>query len=138
MPRILAVDYGKKRTGIAVTDELQIIASPLETIETHKLFDFFRVYFSENNVQEIVVGLPMRMHGEVGELEEDIKIFIKRFKKNFPDIPVFRYNETFTSKMASQAIFDAGIKKKKRQDKSLIDKVSAAIILKSYMDSKGI
>lgn len=138
MSRILAVDYGKKRTGIAVTDELQIIASPLETVPTHQLFDFFQKYFSENNVQEIVVGLPMRMHGEVGELEVDIKRFIKKFKESFPEIPVFRYNETFTSKMASQAIFNAGIKKKKRQDKSLIDKVSAAIILKSYMDSKGI
>lgn len=136
MPRIIAIDFGMKRTGIAVTDELQIIATALETVETKKLMDFLSKYISENNVQEIVVGLPMRMHGEVGQLETEIQKFISKFKKNHPNLPVFRQDESFTSKMASQAIFESGVKKKKRQDKSLIDKVSATIILQSYMESK--
>lgn len=136
MPRIIAIDFGMKRTGIAVTDELQIIATALETVETKKLMDFLSKYISENNVQEIVVGLPMRTHGEVGQLETEIQKFISKFKKNHPNLPVFRQDESFTSKMASQAIFESGVKKKKRQDKSLIDKVSATIILQSYMESK--
>lgn len=137
MPRILAIDYGMKRTGIAVTDELQIIATALDTVETSKLFEFLGKYLSENNVQEIVVGLPMRMHGEVGQLETEIQKFISKFIEKHPTIPVFRQDESFTSKMASQAIFQSGAKKKKRQDKSLIDKVSATIILQSYMETKG-
>lgn len=137
MPRIIAIDYGMKRTGIAVTDELQIIATALDTIETSKLFPFLEKYFSENNIQEIVVGLPMRMHGEVGQLEEEIQKFIGKLKEKFPNIPILRQDESFTSKMASQAIFESGLKKKKRQDKALIDKVSATIILQSYMSSKG-
>jgi len=136
MPRILAIDYGMKRTGIAITDELQIIATALNTVETPELFEFLDKYISENNIQEIVVGLPMRMHGEVGQLETEIQKFISKFKEKHTAIPVFRQDERFTSKMASQAIFDLGTKKKKRQDKSLIDKVSATIILQSYMESK--
>ena len=136
MPRIIAIDYGMKRTGIAVTDELQIIATALDTIETSKLISFLEKYFSENSIQEIVIGLPMRMHGEVGQLETEIQKFIETLKTKFPTLPIFRQDESFTSKMASQAIFDSGIKKKKRQDKSLIDKVSATIILQSYMESK--
>lgn len=137
MPRIIAIDYGMKRTGIAVTDELQIIATSLDTVETPKLFAFLDKYLTENKVQEIVVGLPMRMHGEVGQLEMEIQKFISKFKEKHPATPVFRQDESFTSKMASQAIFHAGVKKKKRQDKALIDKVSATIILQSYMESKG-
>ncbi len=137
MPRILAIDYGMKRTGIAVTDELQIIATALDTVETSKLFEFLGKYFSENKIQEIVVGLPVRMHGEVGQLETEIQKFIGQFKEKFPNIPVFRQDESFTSKMASQAIFQSGAKKKKRQDKSLIDKVSATIILQSYMETRN-
>lgn len=138
MSRIIAIDYGMKRTGIAVTDELQIIATGLDTVETKKLHEFLNQYISENKVQEIVVGLPMRMHGEVGELEVEIQKFLSKFKQNHPDLPIFRVNEIFTSKMASQVIFQSGAKKKKRQDKALIDKVSATIILQSYMESKGI
>lgn len=137
MPRIIAIDYGMKRTGIAVTDELQIIATALDTIETPKLIDFLQKYLSENNVSEMVVGLPMRMHGEVGQLETEIQKFIQKVKAKFPALPVQRQDESFTSKMASQAIFMSGAKKKKRQDKSLIDKVSATIILQSYMESKN-
>lgn len=138
MSRILAVDYGKARTGLAVTDELRIIANPLTTVETLRLFEFLDNYLKENKVGELVVGLPMRMHGEVGELEEDIQKFIKKFQKKHPLIPVFREDEMFTSKMASQAIFAAGAKKKKRRDKKLVDKVAAVLILQSYMESKGI
>ncbi|HUH34450.1 MAG TPA: Holliday junction resolvase RuvX [Moheibacter sp.] len=137
MPRIIAIDYGTKRCGVAVTDELQIIATALETVDNAKLLDFLDQYIAQNNVQEIVVGLPIRMHGEVGQLEVDIQKFIQQFQKNHPQIPVFRENEMFTSKLASQAIFHSGLKKKKRQDKSLIDKVSATIILQSYMASKN-
>ncbi len=137
MPRILAIDYGMKRTGIAVTDELQIIATALDTVETSKLFEFLEKYISENKIQEIVVGLPVRMHGEIGELETEIQKFISKFEEKHAEIPVFRQNETFTSKMASQAILQSGTKKKKRQDKSLIDKVSATIILQSYMETRN-
>ena len=137
MPRIIAIDYGTKRCGVAVTDELQIIATALETVDNAKLLDFLDQYIAQNNVQEIVVGLPIRMHGEVGQLEVDIQKFIQQFQKKHPQIPVFRENEMFTSKLASQAIFHSGLKKKKRQDKSLIDKVSATIILQSYMASKN-
>ncbi|MFA7449122.1 MAG: Holliday junction resolvase RuvX [Weeksellaceae bacterium] len=137
MPRIIAIDYGTKRTGIAVTDELQIIATALDTVETSKLFPFLDRYISENSIQELVVGLPMRMHGEVGQLEVEIQKFLTKFKAKHPLIPIFRQDESFTSKMASQAIFDSGIKKMKRRDKSLIDKVSATIILQSHMESKS-
>jgi len=135
MPRIIAIDYGIKRTGIAVTDELQIIATALDTIETQNLFVFLDKYISENNIQEIVVGLPMRMHGEVGQLETEIQKFITKLKEKHSGIPVLRQDESFTSKMASRAILESGAKKKKRQDKALIDKVSATIILQSYMEA---
>lgn len=136
MPRILAVDYGMKRTGLAVTDELQIIASPLDTVETTKLFDFLEKYFSANTVQEIVVGQPVKMHGEEGSVEPEIQKFIQKFNAKFPAIPVFRQDERFTSLMASRAILDSGVKKKKRQEKGLIDKVSAALILQGYMERR--
>lgn len=125
-----------KRTGLAVTDELQLIANPLDTVPTEKLNDFLQKYLTENKVQEIVVGLPMRMHGVVGQLEVQIQKFIDGFQKDHPEIPVFRQDESFTSIMASKAIFESGAKKKKRRDKSLIDKVSATLILQSYMESK--
>lgn len=136
MPRIIAIDYGMKRTGIAVTDDLQIIATALDTVDTKVLFPFLEKYFAENTIQEIVVGLPMRMHGEVGQLEVEIQKFISTLQEKFPSIPIFRQDESFTSKMASQAIFHSGAKKKKRQEKGLIDRVSATIILQSYMESK--
>lgn len=136
MPRIIAIDYGMKRTGIAVTDDLQIIATALDTVDTKVLFPFLEKYFSENTIQEIVVGLPMRMHGEVGQLEVEIQKFISKLQEKFPTIPIYRQDESFTSKMASQAIFHSGAKKKKRQEKGLIDRVSATIILQSYMESK--
>lgn len=136
MSRILAIDYGLKRCGLAVTDELQLIANPLDAVETAKLFDFLDKYTSENKVQEIVIGLPTRMHGEEGLIEPEIQKFISKFKEKYPSIPVMRQDERFTSLMASRAIFESGAKKKKRQEKGLIDKVSATLILQSYMESK--
>ena len=100
MPRIIAIDYGMKRTGIAVTDELQIIATALDTVETSKLLDFLNSYISQNDIQEFVVGLPMRMHGEVGQLEVEIQKFIQKLTNKHPSIPIFRQDESFTSKMA--------------------------------------
>lgn len=135
MSRIIAIDYGTKRCGIAVTDELQIIANPLDTVATTEIHDFLNKYISENKVQGIVVGQPMRMHGELGQLETEILKFIEKFKENNPAIQVFRQNETFTSMIASKTILASGAKKKKRQDKALIDKLSATLILQSYMES---
>ncbi|TGN27756.1 Holliday junction resolvase RuvX [Empedobacter tilapiae] len=136
MSRILALDYGGKRTGVAVTDELQIIASPLDTIDTSKLMDFLKQYIEKENVSDLVVGLSVRFSGELNEIENKIQPFLKKFSEQFPLIKVHRENEMFTSKMASQAMFVGGIKKKKRQEKGMVDKVSAVIILQSFLSHK--
>lgn len=136
MARILSLDYGGKRTGIAVTDELQIIASPLDTIETSKLLDFLKQYIAKENVSDIVIGLSVRFSGELNDIENQILPFIEKFSKEFPTIKVHRENEMFTSKMASRAIFEGGMKKKKRQEKGIVDKVSAVIILQSFLSHK--
>ncbi|WP_313386529.1 Holliday junction resolvase RuvX [Chishuiella sp.] len=136
MARILSLDYGGKRTGIAVTDELQIIASPLDTIETSKLLDFLKQYIAQENVSDIVIGLSIRFSGELNDIENQILPFIEKFSKEFPTIKVHRENEMFTSKMASRAMFEGGMKKKKRQEKGIVDKVSAVIILQSFLSHK--
>lgn len=136
MARILSLDYGGKRTGIAVTDELQIIASPLDTIETSKLLDFLKQYIAQENVSDIVIGLSIRFSGELNDIENKILPFIEKFSKEFPTIKVHRENEMFTSKMASRAMFEGGMKKKKRQEKGIVDKVSAVIILQSFLSHK--
>ncbi|WP_313375815.1 Holliday junction resolvase RuvX [Chishuiella sp.] len=136
MARILALDYGGKRTGIAVTDELQIIASPLDTIETSKLLEFLKQYIAKENVSDIVIGLSVRFSGELNEIENKILPFIEKFSTEFPAIKVHRENEMFTSKMASRAMFEGGMKKKKRQEKGMVDKVSAVIILQSFLSHK--
>jgi len=136
MARILSLDYGGKRTGIAVTDELQIIASPLDTIETSKLLDFLKQYIAKENVSDIVIGLSVRFSGELNDIENQILPFIEKFSKEFPTIKVHRENEMFTSKMASRAMFEGGMKKKKRQEKGIVDKVSAVIILQSFLSHK--
>ncbi|WP_413533469.1 Holliday junction resolvase RuvX [Empedobacter brevis] len=136
MSRILALDYGGKRTGIAVTDELQIIASPLDTIETSKLMDFLKQYIEKENVSDLVVGLSVRFSGELNEIENQIQPFLKKFSEQFPLIKIHRENEMFTSKMASRAMFEGGMKKKKRQEKGMVDKVSAVIILQSFLSHK--
>ena len=136
MGQILAIDYGKARCGIAVTDDLQIIASGLETVETKNIFIFLNKYFSENSVETIVVGLPVDLRGNISEIEKDIQKFIIEFKKKFPTIEVERFDERFTSKMASYFISQSGKSKKKRQEKGMIDKVSATIILQNFLEQK--
>ena len=135
MPRIIAIDYGIKRTGIAVTDPMQIIASALDTVPTHRLENFLDDYLQKEEVEKIIVGLPLKGDNETYEIENHIQGFIKRFTKKHPQIAVERFDERFTSKMAFDTILQSGIKKKKRQDKSLIDKVSAAILLQEYLQN---
>ncbi|MDO5615895.1 MAG: Holliday junction resolvase RuvX [Cruoricaptor ignavus] len=136
MGQIMAIDYGKKRTGIAVTDDLQIIASGLATVETEKLMDFLKNYFSENKVDAVVVGLPTDLKGNISEVETDILKFIEQFRQVFPEVEVHRLDERFTSKMASFFISQSGKNKKARQEKGLIDKVSATIILQNFLEQK--
>ena len=136
MGQILAIDYGKVRTGIAVTDDMQIIASGLTTVETPKLIDFLKKYFSENSVDEVVIGLPTDLKGNMSDIETEIQKFILVFEKEFPDKKINRLDERFTSKMASFFISQSGKNKKQRQEKGLIDKVSATIILQNFLDQK--
>ena len=137
MGRLLALDYGKVRTGIAVTDEMQLIASGLTTVNTPKLLDFLKKYLNTEKVDCIIVGAPKQMSGEVSESESLIQIFLEKLEKHFPKVLVERQDERFTSKMAFQTMLSSGIGKKKRQDKSLIDQVSATIILQSYLEKKS-
>ena len=132
--RILAMDYGNKRVGLAVTDENRIIATGLDTVPTHTLIPFLKKYLLNEKVDIIVIGKPMRMHFEVPEIEKQIGAFIKHLHKEIPDMPIERYDERFTSKMAFQTMIDAGLKKEARKDKALVDKISATIILQSYME----
>ena len=137
MGRVIAIDYGRKRVGLAVTDELQIIATALTTVHSKDIFSWLKDYCKKEQVDCFVVGEPRQMNNEASEASEFIEPFVKKLKKEFPLIPVERYDERFTSKMASQAILDAGLKKKKRQDKALVDKVSAVLILQSWLMSKS-
>ncbi len=134
MSKILAIDYGKVRTGLAETDPMQIIASALDTVPTKELDKFLEKYLADNDVGDVVVGLPMRAHGVPGEIEEDIQKFITKFIKKYPQIKIHREDESYTSIRASEAIFAAGTKKKKRREKGLIDRVSATLILQQFMD----
>lgn len=136
MPRILAIDYGVKRTGIAVTDSLKIIATSLQTVETRSLLSFLKEYFSKEEVECVVIGSPLNLNGTEQDLEKRIRSFIVDLKNNFPALKIERFDERFTSKMAGQTIRDAGIGKMKRRNKSLVDKVSATIILQNYLEQK--
>lgn len=136
MGRILAIDYGKKRTGIAVTDTLQIIANGLTTIPTHELEKFLVDYTQKEDVELFVVGLPTQTNGQPSENQARVKQFVEKLKNKIPNIPTIFYDERFTSVLAHQAIIESGIKKKKRQDKGLVDEISATIILQSYMEQK--
>ena len=136
MGQILAIDYGKVRTGIAVTDDMQIIASGLTTVETPKLIDFLKKYFSENSVDEVVIGLPTDLKGNMSDIETEIQKFILLFEKEFPYKKINRLDERFTSKMASFFISQSGKNKKQKQEKGLIDKVSATILLQNFLDQK--
>lgn len=136
MPRILAIDYGQKRTGIAVTDELQIIGSGLTTIPSETVLVFLKDYFAKENVAKVLVGEPKQMNGEASESAPIIEAFVLKFKTAFPTMEVVRVDERFTSKMAFQTMIDSGLKKKQRQNKALIDEISATIMLQDYLSRK--
>jgi len=134
LARILALDYGIVRTGIAVTDELQLIASGLTTVETKELIPFLDDYLKKESVERIVVGLPKQMDNTASESEESIQEFLKKLEAKFPSMPLERQDERFTSKMAFQSMLDSGMKKKKRRDKALVDEISATLILQAYLN----
>lgn len=136
MGRILAIDYGSKRCGIAVTDEMQIIASGLTTVDTKNLINFLKTYCKEQSVDLFLIGLPKQMNNEPSKSEPLILKFIKVLKKEIPHILIKRVDERFTSKMAFQTMIDSGLKKKQRQNKALIDEISATLILQSYLHNK--
>jgi putative holliday junction resolvase len=137
MGRILAIDYGQKRVGLAVTDELQIIATPLATVPARETIQFLKDFTCKNVVDCFVVGEPRQMNNQPSESAEYIEPFVKLLKREFKDIPVERADERFTSMIATRAIREAGMKKKDRQDKSLVDTVSAVLILQSYMEARS-
>jgi len=136
LARILCLDYGGKRTGIAVTDPLQIIATPLDTVETSKLMDFLKKYISSEEVETLVVGQPTRHDGSFSPIEEEILKFITQFQSAFPQIQTDRINEMFSSKDAMQALIASGVPMMKRRDKKLLDKTAAALILQEYLNLK--
>lgn len=136
MSQIVAIDYGKARCGIAATDDLQIIASALTTVETKLLIPFLQKYFAENKVEAMVIGLPTDLKGNISQVETDILKFIDEAKSLFPEVEIHRLDERFTSKMASYFISQSGKNKKQRQEKALIDKISATIILQNFLEQK--
>lgn len=136
MSQVVAIDYGKVRCGIAATDDMQLIASALTTVETKNIFSFLEKYFSENKVETLVIGLPTDLKGNLSEIETDILKFIVKVKELFPEVEIHRFDERFTSKMASFFISQSGKNKKQRQEKALIDKVSATIILQNFLEQK--
>jgi len=133
MARILALDFGTKRTGVAVTDELKLIASGLTTVDTKELMQFLKDYFRKEKVELVVVGEPKQKDGTASQSEVYIQSFLEEFVKQFPTMPVKREDERFTSKMAFQTMIDSGLKKKQRQNKALVDEISATIILQNYL-----
>ena len=136
--RILAIDYGEKRTGIAATDELQIIASGLTTVASDEAIKFLKNYFTTEKVSKVLIGEPRQMNYEASQRTPAIEKFVKKFKMEFPEMPVVRVDERFTSKLAFKAMLDSGLKKKQRQDKGLIDEISATIMLQDYLTRKMI
>ena len=134
--RILAIDYGIKRTGIAVTDEMQMIAFGLTTVASETAIAFLKDYFSKEKVERVIVGEPKQMNGTPSQSAEIINAFVIKFKAAFPEMPVDRVDERFTSKMAFQTMIDSGLKKKQRQNKALIDEIAATIMLQDYMNRK--
>ncbi|WP_313114740.1 Holliday junction resolvase RuvX [Aequorivita sediminis] len=136
MGRILALDYGSKRTGIAITDELQLIASGLTTVPTPELIDFLKKYIASEKVELVLVGEPKQKDGTPSNIEVEIQKFLKKFSNIFPDLQVKRVDERYTSKMAFQTMIDSGLKKKQRRNKALVDEISATIILQEYLYNK--
>lgn len=137
MGRILAIDYGRKRTGLAVTDPLRIIATALETVDTSILLEFLKKYLAKETVDEFVVGMPKTLKNEDSEIAPLVRTFVEVLKKEFPDRPIHLADERFTSKIAQQAMIAGGMKKKDRQVKANVDKISATIILQDFMNSKS-
>ena len=137
MGRIMAIDYGRKRCGIAVTDELQMIATGLDTVPSHMIWEFLDAYLQQERVDLIVVGKPVRLDNSPSQAQEFTEPFVRKLDQRFPSIPVARIDELFTSSMATRAILESGARKKDRQRKDLVDKVSATILLQSYMEMKS-
>jgi len=136
VPRILSIDYGKRRTGIAVTDPLQIIAGGLATVSTSTLYDYLVAYMAKESVERIVIGKPMQPNGQPSENLARVEQFVNRWRKAQPSVPIEYVDERFTSVLAHRAMIDGGLKKKDRQDKALVDEISATIILQSYLESR--
>ena len=136
MSRILSIDYGKKRTGLAVTDPLQIIANGLATVSTSTLYDWLKDYVAREKVERIVIGEPRQTNGQPSENLARVQQFVNRWRKSMPQVPIEYFDERFTSVLAHQAMLDGGLKKKDRQNKSLVDEISATIILEDYLRSR--
>lgn len=134
--RIIGIDYGKKRTGVAMSDPLRMFASPLETVQTAKIIDYLKNLSQQETIERFVVGWPMNMDNRPSEAAADVEIFLKTLKKHFPDIPVTLEDERFTSVLAHRSLIDGGVRKMARRDKAAVDKVSAALILQTFMDRK--
>lgn len=136
MGRIMGIDYGRKRTGVAVTDPLQIIAGNLATVPTHTLMQYIKDYVARESVDRIVIGQPSQLNGEPSESMKYITPFVNRLRKELPDMPVVMYDERFTSTIAHQAMIDGGMKKSDRRDKSRVDAIAATVILNDYLQSR--
>ena len=136
MARILSIDYGKKRTGLAVTDPLQIIAGGLATVSTSELFEWLQAYLAKEQVERIIISEPRQPNGQPSENLARVQQFVNRWRKAVPSVPIEYFDERFTSVLAHQAMLDGGLKKKARQDKALVDEISATIILEDYLRSK--
>jgi len=136
MARILSIDYGRKRTGVAVTDPLQLIAGGLATVATSELFNYLMQYVQHEEVERIVIGKPMQTNGQPSENLQRVEQFVDRWRKAMPQIPIEYYDERFTSVIAQRVIIDSGLKKKARQNKALVDEISATIILEDWMASR--
>ncbi len=134
MERLLSIDYGRKRVGVAVSDPLGIFATPLETVPSAKIIDYLKNYAQREKVKCFIVGYPMNLNNKPSEAAKDVDVFLKHLKKHFPDIPVFLEDERFTSQLAMNAMIAGGMKKSDRREKGNVDKVSAAIILQTYLD----
>ena len=136
MGRIMGIDYGRKRTGVAVTDPLKIVAGNLATVPTHTLMQFIKDYIEREQVERIVIGQPMQLNGQPSESMRYIEPFVKRLRRELPDMPVVMYDERFTSAIAHQAMIDGGMKKSDRRDKARVDAIAATIILNDYLQSR--
>ena len=134
MSKYIGIDYGQKKIGLSVTDDDKVFAFPLETVKNIDFFDFIFDFVKENNVEKFVVGKPIRMSGENSDVEVEITKFIKKLERKFPEIPVVRFDERFTSKIATKSILLAGAKKKTRLNKEIVDKISATIILRDFLE----